>query len=406
MKKAIAKGAPRFLVSIGAGINQLPLIREAKLLGFNVIGVDANTHAAGVVHCDLKIQESAENYGEIYVKLREFIINGDIAGVLSKSYGPSIRTACYLAEKFNITLIPFRRVDDFLRKEQMKKVFAGGGIDSPGHLVLDGRKKFRDIARFSFPLIVKPAVGHAKKGVRLIAGERDLNSYLADWNESQPVLVEEFVSGDEIIAAGIVHRGKYHLADISDKVLSDPPFFVDLAHLSPSVHFGLKDRISAMGQKVADAFEIHTSPLIMEIRITPAGRLYLIEAVPEFGGEFIPDVLIPRRTGYNFIAETIRAATGMEFREPTPRAGKKSVVVKYITGRKGTFLSFSPEKAENLKGIVFLRIFKDIGSEIIPPETNHDRIGVVIAEGRTRGEAVDNADMAVERLNIRIRAAQ
>ncbi len=102
MRRKRAKGAPRYLVSIGAGINQIPLIREAKALGFSVIGVDANTAAAGMIHCDLKIQESAEDYDEIYVKLREFIIDGAIAGVLSKSYGPSIRTACYLAEKFDI----------------------------------------------------------------------------------------------------------------------------------------------------------------------------------------------------------------------------------------------------------------------------------------------------------------
>lgn len=406
MKKKRAKGGPGYLVSIGAGINQIPLIRGAKELGFSVIGVDANTAAAGMLLCDLKIQESAENYAEIYVKLREFIIDGDIAGVLSKSYGPSIRTACYLAEKFNITLIPFKRVDDFLDKERMKKVFADGGIPSPGHLVLDDKKKIRGVDRFSFPLIVKPAVGHAKKGVRLITGERELKSYFAEWDGSRPVLVEEFIAGDEIIAAGIVDKGKYHLVDISDKVLSDPPFFVDLVHLSPSKHFNLKDGISAIGQKVADSFEINTSPLIMEIRVSPSGGLFLIEAVPEFGGEFIPDVLIPRRTGYDIIAETIRAATGGIFAEPSPRAAKKTVVVKYITGRKGVFTSFSPEKAGDIKGVVFLRIFKDIGSSIIPPETNHDRIGVVVAEGRTRAEAVDNADAAIERLNIRIRATE
>lgn len=406
MRRKRAKGAPRYLVSIGAGINQIPLIREAKVLGFSVIGVDANTAAAGMIHCDLKIQESAEDYDEIYVKLREFIIDGAIAGVLSKSYGPSIRTACYLAEKFDITLIPFRRAGDFLDKARMKETFAEGGITSPAHLTLIDRKKTRGLERFSYPLIVKPAVGHAKRGVRLIANEREMKGHLAGWDGVHPVIVEEYVEGDEIIAAGIVRGGRYHLVDISDKVLSDPPFFVDLAHLSPSRHFGMKDAISATGQRVADAFEIRTSPLIMELRVTPAGALHLIEAVPEFGGEFIPDILIPRRTGYNFIAETIRAATGMDFSAPSPRAGRKSVVVKYITGRKGTLLSFTPEKAEAMKGVAFVRIFKEIGAPIVTPETNHDRVGVVVAEGKTREDAVDSADAAIERLNIRIRPAE
>ncbi len=97
-------------------------------------------------------------------------------------------------------------------------------------------------------------------------------------------------------------------------MISRPPFFVDLAHISPSRTSTLRDQIAAMGQKVADCFEIITSPLIMEIRIAPDGRLFLIEAVPEFGGEFIPDILIPSRRGYNFIAETIKAAAGLDFK--------------------------------------------------------------------------------------------
>jgi len=401
-KKHTQEGS-KFLVSIGAGINQIPLIREARKLGFHVIGVDANTNAAGIVHCDLKIQESAENFPEIYVKLREFIIDGDIAGVLSKSYGPSIKTACYLAEKFDVPLMPFRRVDDFLRKEQMKATFARGGISSPRFKVLGDAKKPSGLSGFPYPLIVKPAVGHAKKGVRLIAGEREMKTYLAECAAGTQLLVEEYVEGDEIIAAGVVHRGRYHLVDISDKVVSAPPCFVDLVHISPSRHYQSRDRVAAMGQGVADAFEIHTSPLIMEIRIDGKGDLHLIEAVPEFGGEFIPDILIPGRTGYNFIGETIKAATGMDFRPPSPRAGKKSMVVKYLTGRKGTFLSFNPVKAEDMKGVAFVRVFKDVGAAVTVPETNHDRLGVVIAEGKTREEAVDNADLAIERISVKIR---
>ena len=47
-----------YFVSIGSGLNQIPLITEAKKLGFHVIGVDASASAAGFYLCDLKIQES------------------------------------------------------------------------------------------------------------------------------------------------------------------------------------------------------------------------------------------------------------------------------------------------------------------------------------------------------------
>ncbi len=400
--KKSSSGGPHFLVSIGAGINQMPLIKEAKALGFSVIGVDMNPAAPGFLHCDIRIIESIENFKEIFIKLKEFIVAGDITAVLSKSYGTAIKCAAYLAEQFNCTLLPFRRVDDFLQKERMKEVFSESGIPSPRFHIITDRKKLRFLEEFSFPLIVKPATGHAKKGVKLVNSRKELEDHL-NVIDSGPVIIEEFIEGDEIIAAGLIHRGRYHLVEMTDKVLSPPPYFVDLMHLAPSRHFSRSREVREIGQKIADAFDIVTSPLIMEIKVHPEKGLSLIEAVPEFGGEFIPDFVIPKRTAYNFIAETIRAAAGKDFKLPQAGTKKKNIAVKYITGRNGIFTSFNPIKYEEIHGLLFYRIFKDVGSHINPPETNHDRIGVVITEGKSIREAVDACDFAIEKLSIKIR---
>lgn len=396
---------PHFLVSIGAGINQMPLIKEAKALGFSVIGVDMNPAAPGFLHCDIRIIESVENFKEIFVKLKEFVVAGDITAVLSKSYGTAIKCAAYLAVRFNCTLMPFGRVDDFLHKERMKDVFAQNGIATPPFRIVSDRRKLRFLDEFSFPLIVKPATGHAKKGVRLISDRKELEEHLSEINPGS-VLIEEFIEGDEIIAAGLIHRGKYHLVEITDKVLSPHPYFVDLMHLAPSRYFSRSGEVSELGQKIADAFEIITSPLIMEIKINAQHGLSLIEAVPEFGGEFIPDFVIPKRTGYNFISETIKAAAGCDFKLPQAGKRKKCIAVKYLTGRSGIFTSFNPIKSEEINSLLFYRIFKDIGSHINLPETNHDRIGVVITEGASIREAVDACDQAIEKLAIKIRPAK
>jgi len=56
-------------VSIGAGVNQIPLIAEAKSKGFKIIGIDINSMAPGFKLCDLKIQESIYDYNRIYILL-------------------------------------------------------------------------------------------------------------------------------------------------------------------------------------------------------------------------------------------------------------------------------------------------------------------------------------------------
>jgi biotin carboxylase len=398
------KSQIKLFVSIGAGLNQIPLIEEAKNLGYHVIGVDVNSNAPGFMKCDIKIQESVENYNEIYIILRELLIDGEIRGVLSKSFGTSIKTACYIANKLNIPAIPYERVEDFIKKNRMKNIYKKFNIESPKFWVVNETGGIEKIIDKNYPVIIKPAVGHAKKNVKLIENYSDMKNYLADVPfKGAEFLIENYVDGDEIIAVGIVYKNKYHLVDITDKILTPPPHFVDLIHVSPSKYYHLAGRISEIGQKVAEAFEIYTYPLIMELRVTKDEKIFMIESVAEFGGEFISDVLIPARTGYNFIRETIKAAAGENFNPPSARTSVNCSVVKYITGSNGTLMSFNPENPRKKANIVFARIFKNIGSEIRFPKTNHDRIGVVVANGKSRDEALDNAEQAIESYNIRIK---
>ena len=126
-KKDNPAGLP-FFVSIGAGLNQIPLIREAKKLGFHVIGVDTNLNAQGFFKCDLKIQESILNHNEIYLKLRELLVDGIIRGIMTKSFGPAIRTTAFLAEKFKIPFVPYGACGAFTDKTLMKSIFQEHGI--------------------------------------------------------------------------------------------------------------------------------------------------------------------------------------------------------------------------------------------------------------------------------------
>ena len=109
-----------YFVSIGAGVNQIPLIKEAKKCGFQVIAVDMNPSAPGFYHCDLKIQESIEDYESIYIKLREMLFDGKISAIMTKSYGTAIITTAYLCEKFGLPFLPLEDSRKFLNKKITK----------------------------------------------------------------------------------------------------------------------------------------------------------------------------------------------------------------------------------------------------------------------------------------------
>lgn len=393
-----------FFVSIGAGINQIPLINEAKKAKFQVIGVDMNASAPGFYHCDLKIQESIQDYDNIYIKLRELLFDGNISSVMTKSFGDAIVTTSFLCEKFNLPFIPFEESKKFLSKRTVKRYLTEAGINMPPVLTFRPRSKSGGIKKENFPVIVKPHDGHAKKDVMLMNTAEELEIFFQS-AQPQDYLIEKYIKGDEIICAGMIHNKKYYHVLMSDKKTTPLPHFVDIMHITPSRYSNLVGKTTEVGQAMADIFSIHTAPVIMEFIVDPDGELHLIEAIPEFGGEFIPDIMIPASTGYNHINGLIKASAG----DSSFRLQRKSmtlpVVIKYITGTEGILASCNTDSVKNMENVIFTRIFKHIGADTHSARTNHDRIGVIVTKGRTVEEAIATAEAAENEMSIRIRAS-
>ena len=391
-----------YFVSIGAGVNQIPLIKEAKRGGFQVIAVDMNPSAPGFYHCDLKIQESIEDYESIYIKLREMLVDGKISAIMTKSYGSAIITTAYLCEKFGLPFLPFEESKKFLNKKITKKIYIDTGIPSASVINITGKTKISAMKENLFPIIAKPQAGHAKIDVFLINTAAELEKFVKR-HAIQDFIFEQFITGDEIICAGLIHEQKYYHILMTDKTTTPHPHFADLMHTAPSKYQSLIGNTIETGQKIAEAFNIQTAPLIMEFIVDDKNNLYLLEAVPEFGGEFIPDIMIPAATGYSHLGNTLRAATAGDYKAPGRVTVNNAVAVKYITGSDGVLTSCSTDTVKKIDGVIFTRIFKHIGEKTTTPSTNHDRLGVIVASGKTVDQAIENAGLAAKELNIVIK---
>ena len=237
-------------------------------------------------------------------------------------------------------------------------------ILTPPPVQLTSRMKMEKIPASTYPIIIKPKVGHAKINVRMAGNYAELKKYCDPLERiDEKFMFEKFIAGDEIIAAGIIHNNKYYLVEVTDKKTSYPPYFIDMMHIAPSRYQALSPAIETIGQTVAEAFGIERAPLIMEFVVDTDGQLFLIEAVPEFGGEFIPDVLVPASAGYNIIRESIKSMTNRGFKPPQALKSKNAVAVRYITGHKGVLASCNPDGPRNVQGHYF---FQDIQGDRLP----------------------------------------
>ncbi|MEW6526626.1 MAG: ATP-grasp domain-containing protein [Spirochaetota bacterium] len=381
-----------FIVSIGAGKNQIPLIKASKELGYTIIGIDKNPLAEGFQYCDIKVIESIYNYHDIYLLLKDQLVFDDIAAIVSRSYGQAIKTVAYLCQQFRLPYIDFNTVDDLTDKSRFRTIAAIHNIPVPHGFIIH-KKGLHTLNKLPFPCIVKPPKGHAKQSVKLVDSYHELCTYIKSIKQDT-VIIEEYINGDEIIVLGFVHNRTFYIYDISDKILNAKPYFVDRMHVLPSQYYTMYNELQKLGQKIADAFALHTTPLLMECIICN-NSIYLIEAACEFGGEYLADYAIPSRLKSNIFKSFLQAIiTG---NVNLPAQSSIAAVVKYIMGRNGTLISYSMPKNNHL---IHADIFAKPGDTLYYPRNNHERLGVIITMGKTVEKAIQTADTLLEQMHI------
>ena len=86
--------------------------------------------------------------------------------------------------------------------------------------------------------------------------------------------------------------------------------------------------------------------------------------------------------------------------------GANTLHVHRFTGTNGTLISHEPIPPVQKNGLLFCRMFKEIGAQVQKPENNHDRIGVIAAKGSSIDEAITAASAAQDALQIVIKPSR
>src|SRR5205823_1275108 len=106
--------------------------------------------------------------------------------------------------------IPFTGSDPLttaatLDKDCAKTIVAAAGVKVPKSVMLPPEANIGDveasIAGLTFPVVVKPAWEGSSKGIRnkcLVKAAADLPGVVASLRRDQPMLIEEYIEGDEL----------------------------------------------------------------------------------------------------------------------------------------------------------------------------------------------------------------
>lgn len=302
------------LAIIGASYLQLPLVRKAQEMGLEV---HCFAWADGAVCKDV-----ADFFYPIDVKEKDQILEVcqrvGINGITTIAADLPVSTINYIASRMGLISNPDDYSEVTTNKYKMRRCFMENKVPSPKFSLVKSDGNF-DIKGFRFPLIVKPTDRSGSKGVEKVLDPVQLDDAISraqDVSFHKEAIIEEFVTGREISVESISYKGKHTILQITDKVTTGAPFFVELEHHQPSsLTEELKLRVKGIVLKALDALHIQYGASHSELKITEDGDIRVIEIGARMGGDFIGSDLVKLSTGYDFLKGVIDVAFG-EFEEP------------------------------------------------------------------------------------------
>lgn len=222
-------------------------------------------------------------------------------------------------------------------------------------------------SEWPYPLVAKPTQGVASMNVVRIDTPAQLSQHLAELDESQTVLLEEFMEGP-LITLETLGDGKHlHTIGGFDVSLSSPPYFVETAAHWIGPH--MRQWRTHMAHTLVQ-FGVGLGACHSEFIVTPRGPVLVEINYRSIGDnrEFLLDQLVEQ----GWFKSILQAHLGQEIE--VPRVKPKCAQIDYLVAPHSGTLRVAP-RLEN-DSVVQYRAIKLEGETIQISHSNKDYIGV------------------------------
>ena len=264
-------------------------------------------------------------------------------------------------------------------------------------------------AEIGYPCVVKPVSRSASQGViraddAIEAETAAVRIRAMTASSPEPLLVESFVSGDEVAVEGLLTGGRLEVLAVFDK--PDPldgPFFEETIYVTPSRQPpAILTEIESTTARAATALGLREGPVHAELRIEPGGDVIMLELAARSIGGLCARAL---RFGAGVSLEEviIRHALGMGLDGLTRESQASGVMMLPIRSAGVLDHVSGQERALAIEGVVGLDISIPSGRRVVPLPEGDRYLGFIFARGPTP-HAVETALRRAEAcLDVRLR---
>ena len=384
---------------IGASILQLPAIKKAKELGYYVGVADYNPNAIGISYADEFFNVSTIDVDGVVDVAKEFKPNG----VMTLATDMPMRSVAAACKALNLPGISTETALKATDKGEMIKAFEEHNVEHPWYYIVDNYDSLdRVMGQITYPCIMKPTDNAGSRGVVLCHNIDELKSkYDYSMTESRcgSVIIEEYLQGPEFSVEVMVVDGKPHVLQITDKLTTGSPHFVEMGHTQPTIQpVEVRERIKDLACRAVKAVGINVGPAHVEMILTENGPK-MVELGARMGGDCITTHLVPLSTGIDMVGATIKLACSEKI--DIESKFNKGAAIRYFETSCGMLNGFSGiEKARSIPGVIDISFVHNVGDTIGEIGSSTDRIGFVIAQAETRQQAIDICEQVINSVKI------
>lgn len=383
------------LLIFGGGPLQLSILGVAKDMGFNTIVIDPDSNAPGKEFAD----EFYAVAGDDFDRTLQIAQKHHIKGIVTAATDKPILMMCKIARELNLLFPSYESCDTLLDKAKFKEFLKLNNLPHAKGIELNGNYLPNQI-EIACPFIVKPVTNSGSRGVIKVENFEKLSKAIAETlkhTKDERYLIEEYIEGDEISVEALVQNGIVHIVQITDKIVSEPPYNVELGHIQPSKYYYLKGKINELLQILIDKLGLDNCALHPELKINN-DKITFIEIGPRLGGDFITSHLVPLSTDVNIEKLLVKIAIGLEINISVKNL---SSMVSFFNFTEGLILKNEIEIDElksNFPSLLTVQFDLKTSDKIPNISNSLERYGSVILKGGSVDKLV--SDVQKIKLNL------
>lgn len=310
-KKCHRESEVEAIAVIGANPYNKQLLEKAKEAGYRTILFPYGRDKRSRSLADKYYPVQATRINKVLSICRKENVVGVVANVLDET----AEIVSRISSELGLHGIPYGNFIKIRDKCNVRKLTDGiDGLSGIWYYEYDGKRMPP-----TYPCVVKPCISTGKIGVNIVfsADEfRDAVSY-AEKSGRGKVLVEEYIPGTEFSVETISFESEHKVLQITDKESTNDKHRVEIAYHQPAtLPAEVIARVHRIVPEILRKIGYRDGAAHFDMKLTPEGKLSLIEINLRGGGDNISNFLVEYSTEYDYVRGIIDVAVG-KFTFPT-----------------------------------------------------------------------------------------